>query len=250
MAEIRHFAVDPDSVQGGKAILKGEEFHHLARVVRSRVGSKVRLLDGSGTIYEATVSDIGPDEVLLDISSSDLSRHPPLIDIAISAIKAPRLDLVAEKCSEIGLRRLIVFYSARSMRKPGRAGDGAKVDRLRRKALSACKQSGQPFFPEIFVVGGIKDVTAIFAECESVYIADREGGRPAETVSDHQGGPALGIVGPEGGFTDEEREIILSAGAEPMSLGDNRLRSETAAVCLLFALRSCRPSTRAVPSDD
>ena len=243
MAEIRYFAIDPDSISGGKAVLKGEEFHHLARVVRSRVGSRVRLLDGSGTIYEATIRDIGPDEALLDISGSDPSRHPPLIDIAISAIKAPRLDLVAEKCAEIGLRKLIVFYSGRSMIKPGRAADGAKVDRLRRKALSACKQSGQPFFPEIIVGGGLEDVTAVFSEYESVYIADREGRGPAEGVSAAPGGPALGIVGPEGGFTDEERTIILSAGAEPVSRGDSRLRSETAAVCLLFALHSCRRNT-------
>jgi 16S rRNA (uracil1498-N3)-methyltransferase len=242
MAEIRYFAVDSDSIRGDKAALRGEEFHHLARVVRSRVGSEVRLLDGSGTIYEAVVSDIGPDEALLEITGRDLSQHPPLIDIAISAIKAPRLDLAAEKCAEIGLRRLIIFYSERSMRKPGRAGDGAKAKRLRRKALSACKQSGQPFFPEIIMGGGLTDITAIFGEYGSVYVADHKGRRPIETVSDSLGGPALGIVGPEGGFTDEERGAILSAGAELMSLGDNRLRSETAAICLLFALHSRRLS--------
>ncbi len=246
MAETRYFAVDPDSIHGDQAVLRGEEFHHLVRVVRARMGARVRLLDGRGGVFEAAVRDIGKEEAALEILDRVLYERPGDIDIAISAIKAPRLDLAVEKCSEIGLRRLIIFSSDRSLRKPDKSGDRSKTERLRRKALSACKQSGQPFFPEIAQQGGLEDLIGLFAGYRHVYLADHAGRSHTAEGVDQRGAAALGIVGPEGGFTDEERGAMVSSGAKILSLGEHRLRSETAAICLLFALRSSLPR----PTDD
>ena len=241
MAETRYFAVDPDSIEGDVTVMGGEEFHHLVRVLRARKGDEVMLLDGQGGVYRAALGDIWSDEAVLDILDRTVHERHPEIDIAISAIKAPRLDLVAEKCSEIGLRKLIVFSSDRSVRKPGKRGDTGKAERLRRKAISACKQSGQPFFPEIVQEGGLEDLIGRFAEYRHVFLADHGGSSCTDDGPARPEGPRLGIVGPEGGFTDDERGMIVSAGATLLSLGDYRLRSETAAICLLFALRfSCQ----------
>ena len=238
MAETRYFSIDPDSIHGDEAVLSGEEFHHLVRVVRARKGAQVRLLDGKGSVYTAAVRDIGGNEALLDILDRTVHERPPMIDIAISAIKAPRLDLAIEKCSEIGLRRLIIFSSERSVRKPGKREGQGKMERFRRKALSACKQSGQPFFPEIVLFGGLEDLIGHFPDYRQVFLADLGGGSSTEERIDRPEGTVIGIVGPEGGFTDEESGMIVAAGATILSLGDHRLRSETAAICLLFALRS------------
>jgi 16S rRNA (uracil1498-N3)-methyltransferase len=238
MAETRYFAIDPDSVKGDEVVLGGEEFHHLIRVVRARKGAEVRLLNGKGGVYRAVLRDIGKDKAIFDILDRTVHERPRAIDIAISAIKAPRLDLVAEKCSEIGLRRLIIFSSDRSLRRPGKRGDKGKTERFRRKVLSACKQSGQPFFTEIAQYGGLEGVIDIFADYRHVYLADHGGTSCTDDGIARPLGAILGIVGPEGGFTDDERGRMVSAGATVLSLGDYRLRSETAAICLLFALRS------------
>ena len=244
MTETRYFAIDPDSVKGDEVVLGGEEFHHLIRVVRARKGAEVRLLDGKGGVYRAALRDIGKDEAVLDILDRTIHERPPAIDIAISAIKAPRLDLAAEKCSEIGLRRLIIFSSERSVRKPGKRGDKGKTERFQRKVLSACKQSGQPFFTEIVQYGGLEDVIDIFTDYRHVYLADHGGTSCTDDGIARSEGAILGIVGPEGGFTDDERGRMASTGATKLSLGHYRLRSETAAICLLFKLRSslCAPS--------
>ncbi len=99
-----------------------------------------------------------------------------------------------------------------------------------------CKQSGQPYFPVIEKVTGIGDLAGMMSGFNAVYLADRGGGDIASvsTAGDERG--VLGIVGPEGGFTDEETKIIISSGAKRVTLGPNRLRADTAAVCLAFGL--------------
>lgn len=238
MGEIRYFAIDPGAVGGGEAILAGEEFHHLVRVVRARRGAEIRLIDGKGTVYEAVVRDIQRNEAVVDIVGSVRHENPPRIDMAVSAIKAPRLDLAVEKCTEIGFRRLILFSSDRSVRTFARGEQAVKADRLRRKALAACKQSGQPFLPEVSLVSGVGELIELFSDYRHVRLAGRGGVPPFGEEAEPLEGPVLGVVGPEGGFTDAERGALVSAGAGIISLGCHRLRSETAAICLLFALRS------------
>ena len=238
MAETRYFAIDPGSIHDDVAVIRGEEFHHLVRVLRARKGSEAMLLDGKGGVCRALLRDVGSDEAVLEIKETTVYDHSPSVDIAISAIKAPRLDLAVEKCSEIGLRRLILFYSDRSVSRPGKGGHRAKTERLRRKAISACKQSGQPFFPEISLCGGLEDLIDIFDDYESIFLADQGGASIGSGRIGMTGGSKLGIIGPEGGFTDEESNAMTSAGASPIALGASRLRSETAAICLLFTIRS------------
>jgi 16S rRNA (uracil1498-N3)-methyltransferase len=243
MGEIRYFAIRADAIGDGEAVLAGEEFHHLVRVVRARKGAEIRLLDGRGTVYEAVVRDIGKDRAIVDIVSSIEHGHPPEIDIAISALKAPRLDLVIEKCTEIGLRRLIIFSSERSVR-TFEAGKGTvKTERLQRKALAACKQSGQPYLPEVSLIADLGGLIDLFADYRSIFLADRGGARLIGEEASRPEVPALGIIGPEGGLTDAERAALVSGGAGIVSLGGHRLRSETAAICLLYALRSWRDAS-------
>ena len=237
MTEKRHFLFEPDSIDADEAVQRGEEFHHLERVVRARRGEEGYLMDGAGGVYKAAVRDIRKSEAILDILSRAIHEPPRPIDIAVSAIRAPRLDLVAEKCGEIGCRRLIVFHSDRSVSKPGKGRDGGKSARLRRKALSACKQSGQPFFPEIVQIDGVAELGREFGSYGRVFLAERDGMALDESIRGGIEGALLGIIGPEGGFTDEERAMMVSGGASLVALGTHRLRSETAAICMLFALR-------------
>lgn len=238
MAEKRFFAIDADSLDEGEAHLTGGEFHHLVNVVRAKIGQEITLLDGSGGIYSARVKSIEPDEAHIEILDVSRAGRPVAIDLALPAIKAPKLDLAVEKCTEIGFRRLLLFSSRRSIWRGGEKEAGRKRERLDRKIMAACKQSGQPFFPRIEAVTDIGGLLGRIPDYGRVYLADDQGAGLEDTVKPSAEGGILAIVGPEGGFTEGERAELVASGANPVSLGSARLRSETAAICLLFSLRS------------
>ncbi len=238
MTHKHFFPIDSSSLDGEEAVLTGDDFHHLAHVVRAKVGQEFTLLDGSGGVFSARVKSIGPKEARLDILWASNEECPPKIDLALPALKAARLDLAVEKCTEIGFSKLIVFSSRRSVWKGGEREASRKRERLERKIMAACKQSGQPFFPGI---DGFSDIGGLLERIPNyggVYLADDRGEVLGGTVKRPDERGFLAIVGPEGGFTEGERAELVAAGVLPVSLGGARLRSETAAICLLFALRS------------
>jgi 16S rRNA (uracil1498-N3)-methyltransferase len=238
MAEKRYFPVDAGSIDEAEALLVGSEFHHLVHVIRAKAGQEVTLLDGSGGIYQARVMSIGSNEARLEIVDSSKTESAVAIDLALPAIRAQRLDLAVEKCTEIGFGRLILFSSGRSVWRGGEKEAGRKRERLERKIMAACKQSGQPFFPRIEAITDMSGLLERIPGFGRVYIADDRGSGLEEAAPPPDDSRMLAIVGPEGGFTEVERASLVAAGAVPVSLGSARLRSETAAICLLFALRS------------
>lgn len=219
-------------------MLAGPEFHHCARVCRVRAGETVALLDGRGGRYEARVERIGDGEAVLAVLSRSRAQAPPPVDMAVGVIRAPRFDLAVEKCTELGVRRLIPFVSERCVWRAGKGDDDVRVERIRRKVVASCKQSGQAFFPEIDPVSSFEALIGRFSSYRAVYIAEQHAAEPSAGRAERRGGPVLGIVGPEGGLSPEEREMLVSNGAIPLSLGPCRLRSETAAICLLYRLAS------------
>lgn len=217
-------------------ILDGDEAHHLSRVSRVRVGDRVELLDGHGTISEATVLKIQKTSVELRIESKRTIEKPYPVDLALAVIKAGRMDLVAEKCTEIGVRRIIPYLCERSVWKGDEEDAANKRERLVRKIESACKQCGQPWFPEVTPILKFQGLAGMIPGYAKTFLADAAG-RTSLGRDDFPGtGPVLGITGPEGGFSEAERSQLADAGAESLSLGRFRLRSETAAICLAFRL--------------
>ncbi len=231
-----YYIISGREEQGKDAILTGDEAHHLSRVNRARVGERVELLDGCGNVYEATVMKLEKTAVELRIESKREIGRPFPVDLALAVIKAGRMDLVAEKCTEIGVRRIIPYLCERSIWKGDGEDAGKKHERLVRKIESACKQCGQPWFPEVAPIMEFSELLELFPGYRKIFVADAMG-QAALRHGDFSGsGSVLGITGPEGGLSGKERSLLTEAGAEPLSLGRFRLRSETAAICLVFRL--------------
>lgn len=218
-------------------ILEGAEFHHCIHVSRVRCGEILKLLDGRGCTYEARVARIGAREATLEVLSCHRVDELPLVDIALAVIKMSRFDVAVEKCTELGVRRLIPFASERSVWRQEEMSSGARIERIRRKAIASCKQSGRSRFPEIDAAASLGALTDRFSSYAAVFLAEQHSSAiAAESVQVEGEGSVLGIVGPEGGLTPEERSGLVSKGAIPISLGPFRLRSETAAICLSYRL--------------
>jgi 16S rRNA (uracil1498-N3)-methyltransferase len=196
----------------------------------------VKLLDGRGGIYEARLTRIGTGTAELEVLAfARAIEHPP-VDIAIGVIRAPRFDIAVEKCTELGVRRFIPFAAERSAWRAGEEAGDLKVERIRRKILASCKQSGRPYFPEVERIERFEALIEMISSYEAAYIADRESPLSEPDVAREGRGPVLGIVGPEGGLSRGEMERLAAAGARLLSLGPFRLRTETAAICLSYRL--------------
>lgn len=219
-------------------ILDREQTHHLEDVVRAHPGDEVILLDGEGGRYEGIVRSIaGGDGAVVEVVHATVESQPPQVDLAIAVTKAHRMEIAVEKCAELGIRRIIPLACRNSVWRGGPEEAAHKAERFARKVEAACKQSGNPWFTVIDPVVEVSGLIRLLGGWELVYLAD-PAGRPAPKTlrRTRQASAVLGIIGPEGGFTQEETASLVCARAVPVTLGPTRLRSETATICLAWWL--------------
>lgn len=205
--------------------LDGDELHHAARVSRVREGEIVELIDGRGAAAEAVVRSVTRSAVELEIRDARVATREPslVIELAAAIIQPEKFELVLQKSCELGVARVTPVISARIDTKPERIP--GKLDRWRRILLEATKQSGRATVPEL---GEPEPFAAIL---------ERDGGRllfDADADETRTIGSAPGkivvLVGPEGGWSEDEIELARSRGCEIRRLGPRRLRAETAAI--------------------
>jgi 16S rRNA (uracil1498-N3)-methyltransferase len=152
----------------------------------------------------------------------------PDVWLAFAPVKRTQTDWLVEKATELGVARLLPVITQRTI------AERVKLDRLEAIAIEAAEQCGRTRLPEIAEPVSLKQFLTARDASRPLYFADENGGGPvAETFKP---GAALILIGPEGGFTDEERALIRAApGAAPISLGPRILRAETAALAALAA---------------
>jgi 16S rRNA (uracil1498-N3)-methyltransferase len=200
----------------------------------------VKLIDGRGGTYEARLKRIAAREAVLEVLSFSKAPEPLPVDIAIGIIKAPRFDIAVEKCTELGVRRLVPFRAERSVWRDGGNEGDVKVERIRRKIAASCKQSGRAYIPSIDRIESYDSLLDLIPGYTAVFVAEQHAASPDPDAGELVSGPVLGIVGPEGGLSPGELERLVARGARPISLGPFRLRAETAAICLAYRLMSGR----------
>lgn len=218
---------------GAIVTLDGDELHHAARVSRVREGEVVELIDGHGVAAEAVVRAVTRSAVELEIRDTIVAaRESPLvIELAAAIIQPERFELVLQKSCELGVSRVTPVISARIDTKPERIP--GKLERWRRILLEATKQSGRATVPEL---GEPEPFAGLLArECPRLlFDADAAetrtiGSAPARIVV---------LIGPEGGWAEDELELARSRGCEIRRLGPRRLRAETAAIAALVVVGS------------
>lgn len=216
----------------GRAVLMGDEARHLARVMRCTVGDEVVVFDGSGTAWRARVASIGRDEVVLDLGEAVTASRPTRVPLtlAVALPKGERQKWLVEKLTELGVERLVPLATVRGVAE----ATPAAVERLSRGVVEACKQCGRDGLMQIGGPKSVAEAVGGFGGGVVLLVADRDGA-PLEEVTT---GASLvvALVGPEGGFTEEELATIEAAGGRRVSLGPHVLRVETAAIALAARL--------------
>lgn len=246
----RRFFVPPESIHESQAQLSADESHHLRDVLRCRIGDPVELFDGQGTVYQATVHRLQP-LVELDIvgRSATRSESPLQLVLGQSLIKGPKLDLVIQKGTELGMAELVPLQSRHSEIQVEKQFLRQRQERWRKIAMAAAKQCRRANTPLIHAITPLQDFCRSlkdgsggnpqrflphlesFARPDLQLVVSEKGGLPVKSLSGFVApSRVLILVGPEGGWSDEEIALFQDTGFRQISLGTRILRSETAAM--------------------
>lgn len=218
----------PECVCADELRVEGDEARHMSRVLRTRTGDMVRVVDGCGTAYIVRVLEVGHAAVRCHIHSRTPMECEPSrsLTLGVALLKNPaRFDVLVEKATELGVCAVVPLMSARTVPHRARAGRWHQI------AIAAMKQSGRCVCPVIREATALQD---FLREGSPGVLRLVPHERADTSLSGAAGGDTSGdirvAVGPEGGFSEDEIEDARRAGFIPVTLGRRRLRTETAAL--------------------
>jgi 16S rRNA (uracil1498-N3)-methyltransferase len=212
--------------------LDGQEARHVSKALRLQPGAVLRLLDGAGREGEFRITAVRKELVELDLLSE--KRHPEPVPRAIVAVawtKGIRRGFFLEKAVELGAAEIWYWRARRSQ---GRMPDDVR-ESLHGPLVAGLKQCGNPYLPLVRVLsGGVSDLAAIGPEKTRILLLEPGESRPRLDLAQvGRKGDVVYVIGPEGGFDLEEKDVLIKAGYAPASLGERPLRWETAALACL-----------------
>lgn len=213
--------VDQPLADGHAVLLEGKPAHYLANVLRLGEGAEVLLFDGETGEWRAVIEAAHKKRLVL--RAAEQTRPPeilPDLTLAFAPVKRAPLEWLIEKATELGVARLQPVITHRTV------VERLNPDRLTAIAIEAAEQCGRTRLP--LLLSPVKLDAFLAAPPGRILFADETGGAPLVTAA--LPGPATILTGPEGGFTPEERDRILAAGATGVGLGPRILRAETAAL--------------------
>jgi len=217
-----------DEVSGHTAALVGEHAAHLARVLRAEVGQQFDIATGAG-VRLGTIISISDDRVEFALGLSREVKATPQVTLALSIFKFDRMEWAIEKCTEIGVARIIPVIARRS--DAHLAGAAVKrLERWRRIVHQAAEQSRRSAPPEIASLVKLKDLAGVLPAGTRIVLAESEEKTRLGEVLQFRPGEIALAVGPEGGWADDERAWFRESGWLAASLGLTILRAETAAI--------------------
>ena len=221
---------------GPQVAISPGEAHHALHVLRLAAGAEVVLFDGLGSWAAGQITEATKREVRVSVGAvTQVAPRENAVHLGFAVPKGKRLDWLLEKATELGSTSLRPVRFARSI--AGGGSDPGKQQRWLTHCISAAKQSGLNYLPEIRPQVTLDEFLSESAGTLAMVgdLSESAGGI-SEAIARRQPRQAVTIlVGPEGGLTDDERQAALDAGFLPVRLGTTTLRIETAAVALLAA---------------
>lgn len=235
---MRRFFVESLNDQNGTCAITGSEARHMTRVMRMKPGDRFVLMVGDGRRYEAKVANSNRHEVHVTLVRSLPAPVPSPIEITLlqSLLKSGPMDVLIQKTSELGVHRIIPFWSGRTVVRLHTEQVSRRRAHWQNIAISAAKQSGRFTPMEIGPLYDFRELMEAYERMPGMKVTLWED-EHCKTLKEALGAAAsferfVGIVGPEGGFSTEEIRVASTAGFVPVFLGQRILRAETAAMAM------------------
>jgi 16S rRNA (uracil1498-N3)-methyltransferase len=217
-----------DEVSGSHAALVGAHADHLVRALRVRLGQEFDIVTGD-TVRKGTVASVAEGRVEFELGETILVAATAKITLVLSIFKFDRMEWAIEKCSELGVARIVPVIARRTDHRLASAAV-KRVERWRRIALQAAEQSRRESPPEVDPPVKLVDATDISGGFRIVMAESEEQTRLREVFRSHMEREVLLAIGPEGGWTEDELQLFRKARWIAASLGQTILRAETAAI--------------------
>lgn len=219
-------------VDGDRGQLTADESWHCAKVLRKKAGDAVHLIDGKGNFYEGTLEVVSEKQCLVKVSKGPIQQTKKnyVLHLAIAPTKQiDRIEWMIEKAVEIGVDEISFIQCKNSER------TNIKTERILKIVESAVKQSLQAFIPKVNDLRPIKELMLKASEDQKLIAHCFDS--PKSKIKELQFGnkSTLILIGPEGDFTKEEVELAEQNKFVALSLGDTRLRTETAGLYICQA---------------
>jgi 16S rRNA (uracil1498-N3)-methyltransferase len=226
-ASLPRLFVDRQLSEGLALTLDGPPAHYLGTVLRLAPGAEVKLFDDRTGEWLARIEETSRKRVSLALTRRLRPREQgPDLWLLFAPLKRATTDWLVEKATELGARRLQPVLTRRTV------ADRVNLDRLRAVTIEAAEQCDRTALPALAEPVKLPALLNSWPADRSLLFADETGGAPLAQAA--QSGAAAILIGPEGGFTDEERAAIrATAGAVPVALGPRILRAETAALAAI-----------------
>ncbi|MBW1916919.1 MAG: 16S rRNA (uracil(1498)-N(3))-methyltransferase [Deltaproteobacteria bacterium] len=235
----RRFFAPPDQITGSEIRLSASETHHLARVLRLGVGTRVEIFDGQGQEYEAEVMALEAEEARLQIIQKlpDRAVASLSLTLGLALARAETFDLAVRQATEMGVTRLIPFYCERSLVNPA-VRQPSRQQRWQRLALETLKSCQRSRLPEIHSPQSFAEVLQCPEAVKIMFWEEKRSQAPGMLLRMTPAPASVRLlIGPEGGFTAAEAEQAQAAGFALLGLGPWRLKVETAALAALAIIQ-------------
>ena len=221
------------------SISDAAQLHHLRDVLRLKAGDEVVIFDNEGTRYSCVIEKVDKKEAVMRIKSRKAAPVRSLkLTIACSIPKQSRMDEIIDKLTQLGVDAIIPLVTERVIVKT-QGSEQSRLERWRKIALTASEQSHRNLPPVVSSIRSLREVLAESKQYRLRLVPTLEGERKTlrQVFSDSLPSSILVLIGPEGDFTPPEISLALESGFIPVSLGDNVLRVETAAIAVVSFIK-------------
>ena len=227
MRQIPRLFVEQPLAEGLAVALEGGPAHYLGTVLRMAAGATVHLFDNQTGEWAAAIETVMKRALIVRVGARLRPRETvPDLWLLSAPIRRERFEWIVEKATELGVARIVPVLTERTNR------DRIKADRLRAHMVEAAEQCERTALPELADSIALKALLADWPTDRALIFADEGGGEPMARLAAK--GPAAILIGPEGGFSEGERSMILAVQAvKRLSLGPRILRADTAVVAAI-----------------
>lgn len=238
---MRRFFIQPDTEISDSVLLSQRETHHITKVLRLGPGTRLQLLDGRGNIHDAEITALGKNAQLKILASVHIEGDKTPLRVCQSVLKGQKMELLIQKCTELGVALFTPYYSERSQLKKKDIGKVAKKrDRWQRIIEEACKQCNNPHKMQLAPLLSFEEMLqqSNTAVQKILFWEEEPQQNSLHSYPPHVDEEGLQIVfGPEGGFSGEEVATARKQGFQILSLGPRILKAETANIAAVSIIQ-------------
>lgn len=235
------FYVPTPHIENDQLKIGGNEARHIRRALRLKAGDEIIIFDGLGKEYGGKIVEEGPSSVVMKVQNIFSSKRESPLEITLgqSLLKGEKMDYLIQKATELGVKEIIPFLSSRSVPFLDKSVRLKRHHRWERIAIEASKQCGRGVVPKI---EPFQDYSEMLQTAPSnslrLILLEKEGIKLKEVLDKSKGKTKVFfIIGPEGGFSQEEIEEAKRTGFITITFGKRILRAETASLCFLSILQ-------------